>query len=115
MLNKPTRSNFTQSLNKADFCDNNDVRNSLFWDILEIDKSFSALTIHDQFLRMLIFYFSQAGYEMLYSQYLEREETTREQGGDQNTVEVMQAILNVNNTKKSCLIMWKNPLSYFRK
>ena len=46
---------------------------------------------------------------MLYSQYLDREETTMEQSGDQNTVEVMQAILNVNNTKKSCLIMWKKP------
>ena len=43
----------------------------------------------------------QAGYEMLYSQ-------------DQGTVEVMQAILNVNNTKKSCQIMWNIPRSNFR-
>ena len=41
----------------------------------------------------------QAGYEMLYSQYLEREET------DHTTVEVMQAILKVN-TKKTCHLMW---------
>ena len=52
----------------------------------------------------------QASYEMLYSQYLDREEDTmetiREEAGDQSTVEVMQAILNVNKTKKSCQIMW---------
>ena len=50
----------------------------------------------------ILFLVLQASYEMLYSQYLEGEDNT----GDQSTVEVMQAILNVNNTKKSCQIMW---------
>ena len=49
----------------------------------------------------ILFLVLQASYEMLYSQYLEGEDNT----GDQSTVEVMQAILNVNNTKKSCQIM----------
>ena len=53
----------------------------------------------------ILFLVLQASYEMLYSQYLEGEDNT----GDQSTVEVMQAILNVNNTKKSCQIMWNIP------
>ena len=58
---------------------------------------------------MFLFLILQASYEMMYSEYLDREEDTREtskeETGDQNTVEVMQAILNVNNTKMSCQIM----------
>ena len=42
----------------------------------------------------------QAGYEMLYSQYEEKEENR-----NQTTVEVMQAILKVN-TKNTCHLMW---------